>query len=606
MRLRTARRVKLFAKLRLVCASLSQLEFSRTNETRDPPMKRCPTCHRLESDDSLAFCRVDGSALVPESSTYNPDARTLQLNNPSVSQTAAETSTVRLSDRTTADKINESTQKVSKPSHMKVVIAGVVVLVCSLVLGSYLLFGNKKNKSFDSIAVLPFENQNRDSNMDYLADGLTSTIINNLSRISSLHVSSRNSVYRYKGKEPDLATAAKDLGVGVVLTGRILQRDDNLIIGAELVDVRGNKQLWGNQYTRRLVDLQTVEEEIARQITQALQQHLSGDEQKQLAKHYTENSQAYQLYLKGQYQLNKRTEESLTKGIEYFRQATEEDPSYALAYSGLADAYNQLGMWARLAPAESFPRAKAAAERALALDNFLAEAHAAMAFLKFQYYWDFEGAEREYQEAIKLNPRITVRDWHAYHIYIADPKRFSAATEELRIAQELDPLSQSVNFNVAALLYFNRQYDESIARVAAMHDLDPNFTLGYGMLGVIYLHKKMPDKAVEAWLKASALEGEGQSEHVLSDAYRQGGIEGYLRKHIELLQQESKEHYVSSYFIAMDYLFIGDKDRAFEWLEKAFQERSSWLVELRVDPLWDPLRSDERYNKLLQRMGYRI
>src|SRR4030095_7496195 len=576
-------------------------------------MKRCPQCHRTETDDSLGFCRIDGTALVIEPDDRNAEARTIQLN-PGITQdnptTVFETAANRKSDLKTVDPRQPSigTQRITTRSrNRKLIFASLVALVLVLTGGSYLIVGWKANSGFDSIAVLPFENQNRDSDADYLADGLTETIINNLTRVSALHVSSRNSVYRYKGKETDLATIAKELGVGVVLTGRILQREDNLIIGAELVDVRGNKQIWGEHYTRKLDDLQSVEREIATQITQTLQQRLSGEEQKQLSKHYTDNSQAYQLYLKGHYQLNKRTEQSLTKGIEYFRQATEADPGYALAYSGLADAYNQLGMWTRLAPAESFPRAKAAAERALHLDNSLAAAHAAMPFLKFQYYWHFEGAEREYQQAISLDPRhVAAREWHAYHLYLADPKRFNAAMQELKIAQELDPLSHSVNFNTSALLYFNRQYDESIARVAAMHDLDPNFTLGYGMLGVIYLLKKMPDKAVDAWLKGSTLEGEGQSEQVLRDAYQRLGIEGYLRKHIELLQGESKQRYISPYFIAMDYAFLGDKDRAFEWLEKAFEERSSWLVEVRVDPLWDLLRSDARYNQLLQRMGYRI
>ncbi len=474
----------------------------------------------------------------------------------------------------------------------------------------FYLSGRNANSAIDSIAVLPFENQNHDLESDYLADGLTDTIINNLSNISSLRVSSRNSVFRYKGKETDPAAIAKELGVRAVLTGRIQQRGDNIVVSAELVDMRDNKQVWGNTYTRKLADLQLVQGEIASQITQTLQKRLSGEEQRQLAKRHTENSDAYQLYLKGQYQLNKRTVESLKKGIDYFRQATEQDPSYALAYAGLADAYNHLGMWAQLPPGESFPQAKAAAEKALQLDATLAEAHAAMAFLKFQHYWDFEESEREYQQAIKLNPRnVATREWHAYHSYLADPNRFNAAMQELKTAQELDALSLSVNFNIATLLYFNHQYDESIEQIQAMHNQDPGFTFGYGLLGVIYTHKKMPEKAVEAWLKGSALEGVGQSaaaEQALRDAFKQRGTEGFLRKHIEVLQEESKRGYVSPYFIAIDYGLLGDKERVFEWLEKAYKERSSWLVEMRVDPLWDFVRSDPRYTDLLRRIGYKV
>lgn len=564
-------------------------------------MKRCPACHRIENDNSLSFCRVDGTALISDASRYDPEAQTVHLS-------SAPTSEARttLLDPTNPISQPAATRKLIKP--LPLAIGIVLVFVLALAVGGYFLI-TKKFASIDSIAVLPFENQNNDSETEYLADGLTETIINDLTRISTLHVTPRNSVYRYKGKHVDLAAVSKELGVPVVLTGRLLQRNNNLVVSVELIDVRANKQLWGEQYSRGLADLQTIEREIAAQITEALRQRLNSDDRKELTKHYTENPQAYHLYLKGQYQLNKRTEESLAKGVEYFRQAIEADPNYALAYSGLADAYNQLGAWARLPPKESFPRAKAAAEKALQLDHTLAEALAAMAFVKFNHDWDFDEAERIYQQAIYLNERhVATREWHAYHLYLADPSKFSTAMEEAKKAQQLDPLSLTVNFTLSALLYFNRQYDDSVAQLAATHDLDPNFTLGYGLLGMNYFHKKMPDKAVEAWLRGSALEGEGLSgdaEQTLRNAFARSGMEGYLRKRIELLKQQSKQHYISPYFIAMDYAMLGEKDLAFEWLEKAFQERSSWVVELRVDPLWDPLRSDPRYKELLQRMGFR-
>jgi TolB-like protein/tetratricopeptide (TPR) repeat protein len=487
-------------------------------------------------------------------------------------------------------------------------IAALLVLIAGGALAFY--FNASKTRVIDSIAVLPFENQNHDSETDYLADGLTDTIINNLSNISSLHVSSRNSVYRYKGKGTDAAAIAKELGVRAVLTGRILQRGDNVIVGAELVDMRDNRQIWGDTYSRKLAELQVVQGEIASQITQTLQRRLSGDEEKLLSKHYTENSEAYQLYLKGTYQLNKRTEESLKKGIEYFRKATEQDPSYALAYAGLADAYNQLGMWMLLPPRESFPAARAAAEKALQLDPNLAEAHTALAIVKFQHDWDFEGAEREYQHAIKLNPRyVAAREWHGYHMFLSNPNNMSAAMQELNIGQDLDPLSLPLNFNKATILYFDRQYDESIKQLESMHDLDPGFTLGYGLMGVIYTQKKMYDKAMEAWLRGSTLEALGQgadAERALREAFKTGGINAYLRKHIEILESEGRHTYISPYSIASDYALLGDKERAFEWLEKAYADRASWLVEVRVDPAWDVIRSDPRYTDLLKRIGYKV
>ena len=489
-----------------------------------------------------------------------------------------------------------------------ILIAASLVLAAGSALAFY--FNASKNRAIDSIAVLPFENQNHDSETDYLADGLTDTIINNLSNISSLHVSSRNSVYRYKGKGIDPVAIAKELGARAVVTGRILQRGDDVIVGAELVDIRDNRQIWGDTYSRKLADLQAVHAEIASQITQTLQRRLSGDEEKLLSKHYTENSEAYQLYLKGNYQLNKRTEESLKKGIEYFRKATEQDPGYALAYAGLADAYNQLGMWMLLPPRESFPAARAAAEKALQLDANLAEAHTGLAIVKFQHDWDFEGAEREYQQAIKLNPRyVATHEWHGYHMFLSNPNNFSAAMQELNIGHELDPVSLPVNFNKATILYFDRQYDESLKQLESMHDLDPGFTLGYGLMGIIYAHKKMNDKAVEAWLRGSALEALGSNadaQRALRDAFKTGGINAYLRKHIEILESESKHTYISPYSIASDYALLGDKERAFEWLEKAYAERASWLVEVRVDPAWDVIRSDPRYTDLLKRIGYKV
>ena len=496
-----------------------------------------------------------------------------------------------------------------KPRIFAIAAVALLFIAVATALGVF-LYSRNANAAIDSIAVLPFENQNQDPESDYLADGLTETIINNLSNISSLRVSSRNSVYRYKSKAADPAAVAKELNVTAVLIGRILQRGDELVIGAELIDVRDNKQIWGNSYSRKLADLQAVQRDIASQISNTLHKRLGGVEQTQMGRHFTENPDAYQFYLKGRFQLNKRTVESLTKGIEYFRKATEEDPTYPLAYAGLAEVYNQLGMWAQWAPAKSFPMAEAAAEKALQFDPNLAEAHAALAFLKFQYYWDFEGSEREYQLALNLNPRdVTTLEFHAYHMYLADPSRFKEAMEELRIAKGPDPLSLTVDFQIASLLFFNRQFDESIGQLQAMQEFDREFTLGFGLLGVIYTLKNMPDKAVDAWLKGSALEGGARSSDdigTLLHAYQQGGIEGYLRKHIEVLREQSKHTYVSPYFVAIDYGLMRDKERTFEWLEKAYQERSSWLVEVRVDPIWEFLRSDPRYTDLLRRIGYKV
>src|ERR1051325_11683689 len=288
-----------------------------------------------------------------------------------------------------------------------------------------------------------FENRSGSSDSEYLSDGLADSLIYRLSQLPNLKVTPTSLVMRYRGKEPDVASVAKELQVDALMSGRLTQRGDDLSISVQLIDARNDKLIWAEQYERKMSDLLATQREIAEAIVQQLQLRLAGEKTTGGSKRDTENNAAYQLYLKGQYQLDKRTEESLTKGVEYFRQATEQDPGYALAYSGLADAYNHLGFWAMLPPNESFPRAKAAAEKALQLDNTLAEAHAAIAMTKFQYYWDFAGAELEYQQAIKLNSRyLPAHEWHAYHLYLSDPTRYDAAMQEVKTAQELDPRSE--------------------------------------------------------------------------------------------------------------------------------------------------------------------
>jgi TolB-like protein len=580
-------------------------------------MKRCPACNRVEPDEALGFCRVDGAALVNDSIIVDDEAGTIRLDSasanssttilphttePAVLVSTGPTTILNTQSPAATAAIAKATQRRSA-----ITIWIVAILVVMAAVAVYAYISRKSRTSIESIAVLPFENRSGSSDSDYLSDGIADSLIYRLSQVPTLKVSPTSSVMRYKGQAADVSAVAKALQVDAVMFGRLTQRGDDLSISVQLIDSRNDKLIWAEQYERKMSDLLATQREIAGAIVQQLQLKLAGENTPAVTKRDTQNNAAYQLYLKGQYQLNKRTEESLTKGVEYFRQATEQDPSYALAYSGLADAYNHLGLWAMLPPVESFPRAKAAAEKALQLDNTLAEAHAAIAFSKFQYYWDFEGAEQEYQQSIKLNPRyVLAREFHTYHLYLADPSRFDAAMQEAKTAQEIDPLSLPVGFQVSTLLYFNRKYDESIAELTKIHDQDPNFTLGYGLLGVLYMHKRMPDKAVDAWLKGSSLEGQTvESAQVLRDAFKRGGIDGYLRKHIELLQDESKRRYVSPYFIALDYAFLGEKDRVFELMEQAYRERSSWLVEVRVDPVWDLLRTDPRYDELLHRIGYR-
>jgi serine/threonine protein kinase/Tfp pilus assembly protein PilF len=490
------------------------------------------------------------------------------------------------------------------------VLALAILLITTIGVASW-FYSNRSAltdaKQIESIAVMPFVNSGGNADTEYLSDGMTESLITSLSQLPNLNVKARNSVFRYKGKDINPKTTANELSVQAVLLGRVIQRGEQLILNLELVDARSENVIWSEQYNRKQADLVSLQTEIARDVSNKLKTKLSGADEQKVAKSYTANPEAYQLYLKGRHQLNKRTEESFKRGIEFFRQAIERDPNYALAYAGLADAYNQMGGWTILQPSESFPKSKAAAERALQLDDTLAEAHTALAFAKFLYEWDFTGAEREYQKAISFNPNYAfARELYGYQMYLANPRRFDEAMRELKTAQEIDPLSLSVGFNMAALFYFEKQYDKAIEQLKAIQNLDPNFTLGYGLLGAIYREKGMYDESVETWLKGSTLEGAGFSKEeldVLRKAYKESGFKGHWRKHAELLQAHAKEKYVSPIFIAMDYAMIGEKELALAWLNKAYEERSSWLTEIGVDPVWDDLRDDPRFQDLLRRIG---
>jgi TolB-like protein len=484
-------------------------------------------------------------------------------------------------------------------------IAFAVLLTAFAAIASYLYFTRG-----DSIAVMPFSFANADPNVmadpdrEYLSDGITESIINSLSQLHNLKVIARNSVFRYKGKEIDAQAVGRELGVRTVLTGRIVQRGDQLTISAELIDVGDNKQVWGEKYERKILDLLTVQKEIAKKVSENLRLRLTGEEQKLANKDYTHNVEAYQLYLKGRYfWLNKRTEERLRKSIEYFNQAIEIDPNYALAYSGLADGYVVLGLFYILPPTEAFTRAKAAATRALELDDKLAEAWASMSVVKLFYEWDWPGYEREVTRALELNPNYAAAHYE-YAQYLAAMGRFDEAVREARRAQELDPLSSAINTTVAWIFYFARDYDEAIERYRKVIEIDPNYFLAHRKLGVAYLQKKMNKEAIAEIQKSRSLSEESVEEIAyLGYAYAVAGERNEAEQVVGELREQSKLRYVSPYLMALIYTGLDEKDQAFAWLEKAFEERSNNLIFLKVEPIFDPLRSDPRFTDILRRMN---
>ena len=479
------------------------------------------------------------------------------------------------------------------------VIAAIVVLIIGgLVYSSF----TGRDKTIDSLAVLPFLNASTDPSTEYLSDGITESIIYTTSRLPNLKVVPRSSVFRYKGREIDPQTVGHELGVSAVMTGRFIQHGNDLSISAELIDVRDNRLLWGQQYTRKITDILAVQEEIAREISEKLRLRLTIEERTQLAKRYPENAEAYQLYLKGRYYWYKRTRDGYRKAIEHFEQAIGKDPSYALAYTGLADSYSILSPYGIAPPKDTFPKAKAAAIKALELDSNLAEAHNSLAYVKYQFDWDWSGAESEFQRAIELNPNYaTAHQWYAIHL--AGMGRMNEAIREITRAQELDPLALIANVNAGWIFYHSRQYDRAIEEMRKSLDMDPNFARGHWAISEPLEQQQKYQEAIAELEKARQLDETPTMLALLGHIYALTGKRNEAQKIIGELREQSKQIYVDPYFLAQIHTALGDRDKAFQNLERAYEGHSSWLVWLKVEPKFDSLRSDPRFANLVHRIG---
>jgi len=461
----------------------------------------------------------------------------------------------------------------------------------------------RARKAVDSLAILPLANAGNDPDTEYLSDGITESIINNLSRLPHLRVMARSTVFRYKGREVDPQEVGRDLSVRAVMSGRVFQRGDTLVIRTELVDTLDGAQMWGEQYNRKLSDIFSVEEEISREISDKLKLKLSGQQKKQLTKRHTEDTEAYQLYLKGRHAWNRRTEEGLRKSIEFFQQAIDHDPHYALAYAGLADSFNILASYSAMSPGEAFPKAKAAATRALELDDKLAEAHTSLAFVRLGYDWDRREAERGFKRAIKLNPGYaTAHHWYA--LTLATLERLDEALSEMNRALYLDPLSLVIQTNVGWIHHLARQYDKAIEEYLKALDLDSAFPLAHRRLGQTYEQKGMYDEALAEFKKALMIYSlDTETLAALGHLYAVSGDKARAREVIDELNGLSTRRYIPPYFIARILIGLEESDESFEWLEKAYDERYGFLSYLNVDPAFDKVRSDARFIDLARRIG---
>ena len=466
-------------------------------------------------------------------------------------------------------------------------------------------------KTIDSLAVLPFANLSGEPDADYLIDGVTESIISALSELPKLRVMARSTVFRYKGQNADPLAVARELRVRAVLTGRVLLRGDLLRIDTELVDAKDGARIWGDNYHRRLSDVLAIEEEISREISGKLRLKLTGSKRKRLHKRTTQNNEAFQLYLRGRYFWNKRTEENLNRAVEYFQQAIEQDPAYALAYSGLADSYFYLGYtFGHRPPRESMPKAKAAAMKALEIDDQLAEAHASLAIVRFFYDWDWAGAEDEFKRAIELNPNYATTH-HIYAVFLGALRRYEESIAEARRALEVDPLSVPVN-NIVAMMYRAAGlYDEAIEQFKKTLEMDSLMSLSRTCLGAVYELKGMTDQAIREYLRAKEIGGRGGDElAMLRRAYETSGMKGYHAKALELAEARWDGWHVGAFEIAALHATLGHTDRAMEYLEKAYEARSGILVwfnlgspSVGVGDAFASLRSHPPFLALLQRMG---
>jgi len=481
-----------------------------------------------------------------------------------------------------------------------VALAAVLILVLS---GVYFYFSRSNERSIDSIAVLPFVNVDGDPNMEYLSDGITESLTDSISQLPNLSVIAHSSVFRYKGRESDPQTVGHQLGVRAVLMGRIVQRGDRLIVSAELVDVQNNRRLWGGQYDRRPSDILAVQSEISREISEQLRSRLTNEEQKRVAKHYTENTDAYQDYLKGRYYWNKRTGDDLKRAIDYFNQAVTKDPGYALAYAGLADCYIVIPNYSDVSTQEAYAKGKAAALKALELDDSLAEAHTSLGGIKSDYEWDYAGAENEVKRALTLNPNYaTAHHWYAQ--MLSPMGRHEEALAEIKKAQSLDPLSLIINAVIGDTYIKARQYDLAIDQLRKTIEMDKNFILAYRYLGNAYLEKGMYNEALVSFRTADTLAGQSlERTESLRQAYASGGAQGYWRKQLEFLKADAEKGALVDYAVATVYARLGDKEQAVSWLEKAYHAHDPYVVYLKIDPPFDNFRSDPRIIEMMRRIG---
>jgi eukaryotic-like serine/threonine-protein kinase len=560
-------------------------------------MKRCPSCRRDYFDDSLTFCLDDGARLLEGPA---PDGGPTALMSGFGSVNDA--STLAFEEPVTTAEIEPGLKK--KP-WATIAIAVALLLIAGLGWMAYTFYAGRTHQ-IESIAVMPFINTGANPDLEYLSDGITESLINSLSQVPTLSVKARSSVFTYKGKEVTPQQVARDLSVEAVLMGRVVQRADQVVLNVELVDAATGNQLWGDQYTRKIADLAQLQSDIARDVSGTLRAKLTGDQQDKVAKNYTANTEAYQLYLRGRHHWNKRKADDIRKSIEYFQQAIDKDPTYALAYAALAEAYTLIPTYRQGPAAEYYPKARAAAMKAIEIDESLAEAHNALANVASNYDWKFHEAEVEFRKAISLNPSYaSAHQW--YGEFLISMGRTQEALVEMKRAQELDPLSIIINGLVGVTLRHNGQPDQALEQLKKTLELDPNFPRTHLFLGELYQSVGRFEEAVDELGKHAVLNGipEEVSRTLAlkaKTAARTGGEKGFSRAMAEIMENPVGQSVPPATVLANYWIRAGEVDKGFAILEKGYQERDESMLGLK-SYRFDPVKNDPRYKDLIRRIG---
>ncbi|MEP6913525.1 MAG: FlgO family outer membrane protein [bacterium] len=573
-------------------------------------MKRCPTCNLVETDDALRFCRADGTNLINYSGPIGAAAGTVSFESGTISgeietSILPHTSTTPEINRPTgptnalpAPQTQNTTLQLTKPKPRGVVVIGIGLVVVAVVVAGYYTSQSHKT-AIESIAVMPFVNDSGNADVDYLSDGMTETLINSLSQIPNLSVKARSSVFRYKGKELDPKKIAAELNVQAIVTGRVVQRGDQLTLNLELIDAQTENILWGNRYERKSSDLPALQSEIARDVSNKLKTKLSGADAARVEKNYTANAEAYQLFLKGRFYAIKRTAKDAKQAIEYYQQAVAVDPNYALAYAGLAESNWFLALYSYPQVNEVVPRARELALKALELDNSLAEPHSILGVICFNFDRDFACMERETKLALELNPNYAEAH-RRYGLLLQDLGRFAEARIAYRRALEIDSLSPVTNFQNAQLLFFERKYEESETQSKKNVELDPNFWYAHCQLFYVYRMKRDYASAVEELAKVQDARGEPDAAKLIRASFAKGDWQGFLRK----ITEERTQLKLYPYFVGTFFAELGEKDKAFATLNEAIETKDQHTAWMKVDPYMDPLRDDPRFREVLKKAGF--